>query len=73
MGDSGVGIMEWINLLAILILFPKAIKTLRSYEKQKKAGVEPIFDPKALGIKNADYWEERIEEEPVEHEMINKE
>ena len=73
LGDIGVGIMAWINLLAILILFPKAIKTLRSYEKQKKAGVEPIFDPKALGIKNADYWEERLEQEPVEHEKINKE
>ena len=27
------------------------------YERQKKHGQEPVFDPKALNIKNADFWE----------------
>ena len=31
--------------------------TLRDYERQKKQGLDPVFDPKALGIKNADFWE----------------
>lgn len=63
MGDIGVGAMAWINVIAILLLFPKAIKALRDYEKQKKAGKEPVFNPQQLGIKNADFWEQKLEEE----------
>jgi AGCS family alanine or glycine:cation symporter len=55
-GDLGVGMMAWINMFAILLLFPKAIRTLYSYERQKKEGKEPVFSPKELNIKNADYW-----------------
>ncbi len=62
MGDIGVGLMAWLNIIAILILFfmgSPAIKALRDYERQKKAGVEKYsFDPEALGIKNADFWKE---------------
>ncbi len=61
MGDIGVGLMAWLNIIGILILFimgSPAVKALRDYEKQKKAGVEKYtFDPKALGIKNAGFWE----------------
>ena len=61
MGDIGVGLMAWLNIIGILILFfmgSPAIKALRDYEKQKKASVKKYtFDPKALGIKNADFWE----------------
>ncbi len=32
LGDIGVGIMAWVNVLAILILAPKAIKALKEYE-----------------------------------------
>lgn len=53
--------MAWLNIVAILILFfmgKPALKALTDYEKQKKAGVSKYtFDPKALGIKNADFWE----------------
>ena len=57
LGDIGVGTMAWINIIAILLLSPKAFKTLRSYEKQEKEGKEPKFDPKEIGIENADFWE----------------
>jgi AGCS family alanine or glycine:cation symporter len=60
LGDIGVGLMAWLNIIGILILFfmgSPALKALRDYEKQKKAGVEKYtFDPEALGIKNADFW-----------------
>jgi AGCS family alanine or glycine:cation symporter len=60
LGDIGVGLMAWFNIIAILILFfmgNAAIKALKDYEAQKKAGVEEYtFDPEALGIKNADFW-----------------
>ena len=56
LGDIGVGTMAWINIIAILLLSRLAFKSLRSYEKQKKAGKEPTFDPDELKIKNADFW-----------------
>jgi AGCS family alanine or glycine:cation symporter len=60
MGDIGVGIMAWLNIIGILILFfmgSPALKALRDYEAQKRAGVEKYtFDPEKLGIKNADFW-----------------
>lgn len=60
LGDIGVGLMAWLNIIAILILFflgKPAVKALRDYEEQRKAGVtEYSFDPEKLGIKNADFW-----------------
>jgi len=60
LGDIGVGLMAWLNIIAILILFlmgKPALKALKDYEAQKKAGVtEYTFDPEALGIENADFW-----------------
>lgn len=56
LGDIGVGTMAWINIVAILLLSRMAFKALRSYEKQKKEGKEPEFDPDELNIKNADIW-----------------
>ena len=60
LGDIGVGVMAWLNIIAILILFfmgNAALKALKDYEAQRKAGVETYtFDPEALGIKNADFW-----------------
>ena len=60
MGDIGVGAMAWINLIVILLLSPKALRALRDYEKAKKQGEEPQFDPSELNIENADFWEEAI-------------
>lgn len=57
LGDIGVGLMAWLNLIAILILQKPALAALRDYEAQKKSGVEDFtFDPEALGIKNARFW-----------------
>ncbi len=61
MGDLGVGLMAWLNLIGILILFfmgRPALRALKDYEAQRKAGVsEYTFDPKKLGIRNAHFWE----------------
>lgn len=61
LGDIGVGIMAWLNIIGILILFlmgSPAIKALRDYERQRKDGVTTYtFNPSELGIKNADFWE----------------
>ena len=63
LGDIGLGIMAWVNIIGILIIFfmgRPAMKALKDYEEQKAAGVEKYtFDPKKLGIKNAHFWENR--------------
>ena len=63
MGDIGVGLMDWINIIGILLIFfmgRPAIKALKDYEEQQRQGVtEFTFDPKKLGIKNADFWENK--------------
>ncbi|RWR06262.1 alanine/glycine:cation symporter family protein [Siminovitchia fortis] len=57
LGDIGLGIMCWLNMIAILILYKPAMIALKDYEAQKKQGLDPVFDPKKVGIKNADFWE----------------
>ena len=59
LGDIGVGLMAWLNVIAILILQKPALQALRDYERQKKLGLDPTFDPDALGIRNADFWRNR--------------
>jgi AGCS family alanine or glycine:cation symporter len=56
-GDIGVGAMAWINIIAILLLSPKALRSLKDYEKQEKEGKDPVFDPEKLNIPNAEFWE----------------
>ena len=63
MGDVGVGLMAWLNIVGILIIFfmsKPALKALADYEEQQKQGVtEYTFNPVKLGIKGATYWEEK--------------
>jgi AGCS family alanine or glycine:cation symporter len=56
LGDMGLGLMVWLNLIAILIIAKPALLALKDYEAQKKEGKDPVFDPRKLGIKNADFW-----------------
>ncbi len=65
LGDVGVGLMAWLNIVGILILFVMgrpAMKALHDYEAQRRAGVtDYTFDPDALGIRNADFWRQRAQ------------
>ena len=49
MGDIGVGAMAWINIIAILLLSPEALRTLKDYERQKKEGKDPYRGASAEG------------------------
>ena len=60
LGSVGVGIMAWLNIIAILIIQKPALIALRDYEAQKKAGLDPTFDPDKLGIANAELWKEPV-------------
>lgn len=55
-GDIGYGLLGWANMLAILALSPIVIKVVRDYDRQRKMGKDPVFDPVSLGIENADFW-----------------
>ncbi|KWX20399.1 sodium:alanine symporter [Mycolicibacterium wolinskyi] len=57
LGDIGVGLMAWLNIIGIIILQRPALAALWDYEKQQKAGLDPVFDPFPLGITGAAFWE----------------
>lgn len=57
LGDIGLGIMVWVNVIAILFMAKPAILALKDYEQQKRIGLDPVFDPRKIGIKNATFWE----------------
>ncbi|MGO4890530.1 alanine/glycine:cation symporter family protein [Anaerobacillus sp. MEB173] len=72
LGDLGFGIMTWLNLVAILFLTKPALKVLRDYEMQKKAGKDPVFNPTKLGIKGADFWENEYTEDSEQMQRERK-
>ena len=78
-GDIGVGLMAWLNIVGILVIFIVARPTLtmlKDYEAQRKAGVKRYsFDPAKFGIKNAPYWEARHlqEQERMAQSPLHKE
>lgn len=64
-GDIGVGLMAWINIVGILAIYfvsGPAITCLKDYEAQLKSGKPITFDPVKLGIKNATFWEQRLKD-----------
>lgn len=56
LADIGVGLMAWLNLIAIILLTKPGVATLKDYEEQKKMGLDPVFIPERCGIKDADIW-----------------
>lgn len=57
LADIGIGLYTWINLIALVFLSPKAVAVLKDYERQRRAGQDPVFDPTAIGITNAPVWQ----------------
>src|SRR3546814_2209552 len=44
-----VGVMAWLNVIAIFLLRKPALLLLKDYQEQKKAGKNPVFDAKKVG------------------------
>ncbi len=61
LGDIGFGSMCYLNFIAIVLLSKPATKVLKDYDRQKKAGLDPVFDPRVAGVDNADFWIEYSE------------
>lgn len=50
MGDIGYGLLAWANIIAIILLAPKASAILKDYVAQKKSGSKLSFDPSKFDI-----------------------
>ncbi len=57
LGDVGFAIMAWLNLITMVLLAKPALKIYKDYEKQRKSGKDPVFNPVEIGIEGADFWE----------------
>lgn len=60
-GDVGYAVMAWLNIIAMILLAKPALKIFKDYELQRSQGLEPIFDPKKIGIKGATFWEKKLD------------
>ncbi|MCG8526269.1 MAG: alanine:cation symporter family protein [Opitutales bacterium] len=56
LGDLGVGIMAWLNIIAIVILTRPAMRCLKDFETQRKQGKDPEFRGDEAGIQRAEFW-----------------
>lgn len=56
-GDIGRGLISWVNLMCLVLLFPLVDRVYRDYEQQKKRGLDSTVEPTALGIDGAEFWE----------------
>ena len=58
LADVTMGFMAIVNIIAILLLGNVAIKVLKDYEAQKKAGKKPVFVGKNIGIEGTVWTED---------------
>lgn len=56
LADVLMGFMAIVNILTILFLAKIPVKCLEDYEEQKAQGIDPVFHPEKLGIKNTECW-----------------
>ena len=56
--DTTLGIMTWMNMIAVACMLPLAIKLLKDFESQQKLGLDPVFDPDKFNIPGTELWRE---------------
>ncbi|WP_276852169.1 alanine/glycine:cation symporter family protein [Enterocloster lavalensis] len=57
------GIVSIINLISVFCLRKYAFAALKDYERQVKAGIDPVFVPKDCDIQHAELWERIVAEQ----------
>lgn len=73
LGDLGVGLMAWLNIIGILFLQKPAFAVLRDYEAQVKQGLDPVYDARANGVHNAPIWDDvkaNLEKNPPKEHFV---
>ena len=59
MADLTQGMMVILNIPAILLLTRPAVAAMRDYERQRKAGQDPVFHAEDIGLKGkTEFWNE---------------
>ena len=61
LADITMGLEAVVNIIAILLLGRIAFAALDDYEKQKKAGLDPVFYEGNIGLNDTDVWKDRKE------------
>ena len=60
LSDLALGTTTWVNMLVVIVLFPKCIALYNDYAAQMKAGKDPYYNPDKLSWKGVDVelWRE---------------
>ena len=58
LADVLMGLMALVNLVAILLLGGKAIRVLKDYQKQRRAGKNPVYRYDEVGVGSPEIWNE---------------
>ncbi len=60
LSDLALGTTTWVNMLIVILLFPKCIFLYNDYVDQMNAGQDPYYDPDKLSWKGVDVqlWKE---------------
>ncbi|WP_313419995.1 alanine/glycine:cation symporter family protein [Sphingobacterium multivorum] len=68
LGDIGVGLMAWLNLIAILLLHKKVVAIYADYREQQRSKKDPIFDNSKFQFPNMDLWSKKNtqHDEPID-------
>lgn len=56
LGDIGVGLMTWLNIIALLLLQKPALAALRDYEASRAAGKDPVYRPNYITVPENSVW-----------------
>ncbi len=56
LGDIGVGLMTWLNVIALLLLQKPAFAALRDYEASRGKGQDPVFRPDPHTVPSCTVW-----------------
>nr|WP_255672335.1 alanine/glycine:cation symporter family protein [Glycomyces amatae] len=67
--DVTMGLMATVNLVAVLALSGVTVKVLRDYDRQRAAGLDPVFTRDSVpGLKGLQVWEPEPEPAVRAHE-----
>lgn len=61
LADGIMGLMAFINLVAIVLLSPIAMRLIKDYTAQRRAGHDPVFTRDRLpDVKGIECWEDEL-------------
>lgn len=59
LADITMGLEAVVNIIAIILLGRIAFAALDDYEKQKAAGLDPVFYEGSIGLNDTDVWKDK--------------